>query len=149
MAYQLAVRYHTLAAPPAAPAGGGALAVRVSYDRTELDVGHSARVRAVVTNRGQTEARMLLVDLGTPPGFAVDPRALDGLREKGVIQRYTVTGRGVIVYLAKLDAAQSVTLEYDITARMPLKAVARPSVVYAYYNPESRATAAGEVFTVR
>ncbi|KPJ74785.1 MAG: hypothetical protein AMS14_04805 [Planctomycetes bacterium DG_20] len=148
MAYQFVVRYHSLRAVEAAGTRPG-LAVSVDYDRTELRTGGVVRVRAAVTNRTATDARMVLVDIGTPPGFAVRPAGLEKLRERGAIQRYTLTARGVIVYLDRLPAGRTLAITYEMTARMPLRAVARPTTVYAYYDPDRRAAARPATFVVR
>jgi hypothetical protein len=146
MGYQLAVRYHSLAA---APEAGGSLSVKVDYDRTNLTVGGTVAVRATVTNRGDAQADMLVVDLGTPPGFVVRPGGLDRLVRRRTIQRYTLTARGMIVYLERLAAGESLEIGYEIAATMPIKAVASPTEVYTYYAPERRAAAKAAAFTVR
>ncbi len=148
MAYQFVVRYHSLqAAATTRPAGP--LAVRVEYDRTTLATNDTVGVRAVVTNNTARAARMLLVDIGTPPGFVVRPGGLEKLKAAGKIDRYTLTSRGVIVYVGLIRAGGTLEIGYDMVALMPLKAVAAPTTVYAYYDPQRRASATPAVFTVR
>ena len=46
--------------------------------------------------------KMALIDLGVPPGFTVLAEDLSRLVEKGVIARYELTGRQIIIYLEDL-----------------------------------------------
>ena len=150
MAYQVAVRYHSEAAAEATTSGPGqrGLALKVDYDRTSLATDATVKVRAIVMNNTLAKADMLVVDIGTPPGFAVRAGGLEFLRTVGTIERYSLTARGVIVYLRSLAAREQVTIEYAMAANMPLKAVAPPARVYAYYQPDNAAAAKAVAFTV-
>ena len=77
-----------------------------------------------MTNNTAGPARMLLVDIGTPPGFAVRPDGLEKLKAAGEIDRYTLTARGVIVYVGLVPASGRLEITYDMMALMPLKAAA-------------------------
>ena len=57
---------------------------------------------ATVANNRPVAAKMIIVDLGLPPGFTLIPDALNALVEDGVIERYSTTGRQIIVYLRQL-----------------------------------------------
>ena len=59
-----------------------------------------------------------------------------------------VAGQGVIVYLADLAPKRSLTIEFDMLARIPLAAVARPTTAYEYYQPETKTAAPGGKFQV-
>ena len=141
MGYQIVVRYHS-EAPMRTRTPMQGLAVSVDYDRTRLETGGTVQVRTVVTNNTEVRQQMLLVDIGTPPGFAVRAGALDKLQAQGRIDRYTVTARGVIVYVDSLNPGESLSIRYRMVARMPLHAVAAPTVAYAYYDPDLQASAA-------
>ncbi len=148
MGFQFALRYHTMApSGPGAP-GERPLDIQVSYDRTKLEVNQTLHVIATVRNASGQTANMLLADIGTPPGFSVDPAGLDKLRAAGKIDRYTLTARGVIVYITSLPAGGSLDITYALTARMPLVAVAAPTSVYAYYQPQNVASATAARFEV-
>jgi hypothetical protein len=146
MGYQLSLRYHSRAqaAPAQAP-----LAIEVHYDRAQLSVNQTVAVEAIVKNRTGSAARMLLADIGTPPGFAVDPTGLEKLRADGKIDRYTLTARGVIVYINTIAAGDELRIKYAMIAKMPLKAVAAPTKVYAYYDPSQQAAVPAVTFTVK
>ncbi len=47
----------------------------------------------------------------------------------------------MIVYVPRIDAGGSLEIPYEMTARYPLRALAAPSQVYAYYQPEVHAAA--------
>jgi len=138
MGYQVVVHYH---APPTPPAPEAPLAVTVNYDTTRLSATQTVRVKATIANRAPTDATVLLVDLGTPPGFTVDPTALSRLRDAGTIDRYTLTARGVILYVPRIAARSALTVEYTMRARYGVHATAAPTRVYPYYQPEHAAAA--------
>jgi len=138
MGYQVCLRYH---APAAAARPEAPLAVTVDYDTGDLQADQIVHVRATVRNRSGEDAKVLLVDLGTPPGFSVDPTGLDALVKAGRIDRYTLTARGVIVYVPAIAAGSDLKIAYDIRARYPVRAAAAPTRVYAYYQPELTAAA--------
>lgn len=148
MGYQVVVRYHTLKAP-ASDSGRGPLDINVEYDRTELRVGESLIARVTITNNSSESARVLLADVGTPPGFSVDPSGLDKLQAQGKIDRYTVAARGVILYIPQVKANARLDLSYKLIARMPLSAVAAPTRLYPYYDPDSLASDSPARFTVK
>jgi len=144
--YQVVIHYYTQAPTPAAQAP---VQIKVDYDRSRLEVGQSVTVKATITNTSDATANMLLADVGTPPGFSVDTTGLEKLRAAARIERYTVTSHGVIFYISKLNARTSITLEYRMTAKIPLKAQAAPTTVYPYYEPQQLSAAAATTFTVQ
>jgi len=144
--YQVVIHYYTHAPTPKAQAP---VQIQVDYDRSRLQVGQSVTVKASITNTSAATANMLLADVGTPPGFSVDKTGLEKLRAAGKIERYTVTGSGVIFYISKLNGRASLTLEYRMTAKIPLKAQAAPTTVYPYYEPQQLSAAAATTFTVQ
>ncbi|MDP6543129.1 MAG: MG2 domain-containing protein [Phycisphaerae bacterium] len=144
--YQVVIHYYTQKPTTRAQAP---VQIKVDYDRSNLQVGQSVTVKATITNTANAPANMLLADVGTPPGFSVDTTTLEKLRAAGKIDRYTVTSHGVIFYISKLSAGMSITLEYRMTARIPLKAQAAPTTVYPYYEPQQLSAAPATTFTVQ
>ncbi len=84
---------------------------------------------------------MVVVDLGIPPGFTVHSGDLINLVEKKVIQKYSLTGRQIIIYFDKIDTKATVSLKYGLTADFPIKAKTTKSRAYLYYEPEKEAFA--------
>jgi len=142
---QVVVHYHTQRPVARAEAP---VQIKVDYDRSDLRVGQTATVRAIITNNSPAAANMLLADVGTPPGFSVDSAGLEKLRAAGKIDRYTVTSRGVIFYITRLAAGAGLTLEYKMTAKLPLNAKAAPTTIYPYYQPQQLSAAQPAAFTV-
>jgi hypothetical protein len=105
-------------------------------------------VTATVRNDSPTDADMPLIDVGTPPGFRVRAEGLEKLVQDGAISRYTITARGVIVYMDKLPTRSKVTLTWKMVPTMPIRALSRPSSAQPYYKPESASHCAPVKFTV-
>jgi len=150
LGYQVVVNYYTTdRAGTGTAAGIGAaeraqppVSIEVAYDRTGLAVGETVAVRATLTNRTDATVHMVMADVGVPPGFGVDGAELDKARSAGRIERYTLTARGVIIYLNRLDARGRLELGFRMKARMMLKAQAAPSTAYPYYEPHRLSAAA-------
>ncbi|MDW8069413.1 MAG: MG2 domain-containing protein [Anaerolineae bacterium] len=119
----------------------GPIEIRVSYDRTELEVNETVIQRVQVTLR-EGRAQWAIVDLGVPPGFAVRTEDLDELIRRTAdaptrVKRYEWTGRQVILYLENLSG--TVEFSYRLRARFPVRAWSPAATVYDYYNPTLRA----------
>jgi hypothetical protein len=81
---------------------------------------------------------MVIVDLGVPPGFEVESGDLAQLVSDGVISKFNLTGRQIIVYLDHVDQEKPLSLTYRLKAKFPVKAKTPKSTVYEYYNPDIR-----------
>jgi hypothetical protein len=132
-----------------APARQEPLSITVAYDKTTLAANETASVTATIKNQTDMRAEMPLIDLGIPPGFTVITDDLDTAKDRGVIDKYTLTGRQIIVYMQKLDPNQSVTLTYQLKAKYPIKAKTPLSKVYPYYNPEQVSVSQPQEIDVR
>jgi CD109 antigen len=84
---------------------------------------------------------MVIVDLGLPPGFTLIPENLNRLVDQKVIEKYSTTGRQIIVYLREVDHGKPIEIKYQLLAKYPLKAKTPKSAVYEYYNPDVRVEA--------
>ncbi len=147
--YQVtAIYYLPWTEAPPEPEPVGLMEVDVSYDRTSLAVDDvvTVAVRARLTREGL--ARMVLLDLGIPPGFSVLAEDLTALVEKGLIARYDLTGRQIIIYIENLSSEQTVAFTYRLRARFPMRVKTQPGAAYDYYNPEERSVLTPTVMTV-
>jgi hypothetical protein len=139
MQYQIVGRYYVPWARRVDPRDP--LTIDVSYDRTRLAQDETATARVRVQNNTPATARMIMVDLGIPPGFepsGEDFAALaDATRGKngGKLEKYTITAKQVILYFDALKPRQRVDFTYRLRARFPLRAQSFSSRVYEYYNP--------------
>ncbi len=80
---------------------------------------------------------MTIIDLGIPPGFTVESDGLEKLVTNKVIQKYSLTGRQVIIYIDEIKGKQSIDVSYQLRAKYPVKVQAPRSQVYEYYKPEN------------
>ena len=148
--YQVtAIYYLPWSVAPPEPEPAGMMSVEVSYDRTQLVVDDvvNVTVRARLLRPGV--AKMVLLDLGIPPGFTVQAEDLSALVEKGVIARYELTGRQIIVYIEDFSSEEMLAFAYRLKARFPLRAKTQQYQAYDYYNPESPSILQPTLLTVR
>jgi len=125
------------------------MSIEVSYDKTELAVSDMLECKVTVTNNRPAAAKMVIVDLGLPPGFTVLTEDLNALVEKGIMEKYSLTGRQIIVYLREVPPEKPVILQYRLMARFPIKAKAAKSIAYEYYDPSVRDEAAPQEILVK
>ncbi|MFL7793190.1 MAG: hypothetical protein AB8I69_13690, partial [Anaerolineae bacterium] len=111
------------------------ITIDVAYDRTALAVNDEVTVDVTVRLNQEGVVKMALIDLGVPPGFNVVTEDLSQLVEMGVIARYELTGRQIIIYLEDLSSDARLTFSYRLQARFPMRAQTPPSSAYDYYNP--------------
>ncbi|MBX3011817.1 MAG: hypothetical protein KF832_09945 [Caldilineaceae bacterium] len=148
--YQVVADYYLpWSAIPPTPAAEKAVAIAVTYDRTELAVNDLVNVTAAVELLAPGMAGTLLVDLGIPPGFQPLTEDLDALVAQGLIARYELTGRQILVYLTNVPSGQRYTLPYRLQARFPIQAQVPSSQAYDYYTPEQQETAPPQRVIVR
>ena len=111
------------------------ITIDVDYDRTALAVNDEVTVDVGVRLNKEGVVKMALIDLGVPPGFVVLTEDLSRLVEKGIIARYELTGRQIIIYLEDFSSGAPLTFNYRLRARFPMRAQTPPSSAYDYYNP--------------
>lgn len=141
MQYQIVGRYYV---PWAQPAGQPTepMSIDLGYDRTTLAQDETATARVRVRNNTRATARMVMVDLGIPPGFEPQGEDFAALvdstrgRVGGKLEKYTITAKQVILYFDGLAPNQTVEFTYKLKAKFPLRAKSFASRVYQYYNPE-------------
>jgi len=139
--YQVVGRYYLPYPDRALPHREEPMTINVEYDRTELAAQDIIDVTATVINNRAGRAKMVIVDLGLPPGFTLIPDKLNRLVEDEVIEKYSTTGRQIIVYLREVVHQKPIEIRYQLVAKYPLRAKTPKSAVYEYYNPDVRAEA--------
>jgi hypothetical protein len=132
----------------APPQTSQTLAVEVEYDRTTLAVDDQVTATVHVVWQQPGGARMLLLDLGLPPGFTVLTQDLQALVESGQVQRYELTGRQLLVYLEDFTSEGPLTFQYRLRARFPMRAKTPLYSAYDYYNPGLRTEQAPDEMVV-
>ncbi|HID08022.1 MAG TPA: hypothetical protein EYP10_12855, partial [Armatimonadetes bacterium] len=126
------------------------LDIAVDYDRRELSVNDIVQCTVTVRNNQPATAKMVIVDIGIPPGFQVLTEDLTALVEEKVIQRFNMTGRQLIIYLDEVRPRQPIRITYRLKARYPIRAQSGKAIAYEYYAPDQTRTEAKPVeFVVR
>ena len=134
--YQVATRFYLpWDLVPMVEMMGELITIDVDYDRTALAVNDEVTVDVGVRLNKEGVVRMALIDLGVPPGFTVLTEYLSRLVEQGIIARYELTGRQIIVYLEDFSSEAPLAFSYRLRARFPMRAQTPPSSAYDYYNP--------------
>jgi len=142
LTYQIAASYYLpWSYIPTEEKERGPLSIIVRYDRASLSVDDVLGAEVEVSNRTSTPAFMVIVDLGIPPGFSVDETSLRRLVEKDTVEKYSKTGRQIVLYFRQIPAHSKITFSYSLKARFPIRAQTPPSTAYLYYNPETKAVA--------
>jgi len=134
--YQVATRYYLpWDRVPKVEMMGELMTIDVDYDRTALAVNDTVAVDVGVKLNQPGVVKMALIDLGVPPGFTVLAEDLSRLVEQGIIARYELTGRQIIIYLEDFSSESPLRFSYRLRARFPMRAQTPPSSAYDYYNP--------------
>jgi uncharacterized protein YfaS (alpha-2-macroglobulin family) len=136
LAYQI-VATHYLLWPQGLTETQKELSIDVRYDTTSLKKDDLLTCGVALRYNRTGSAQMTIVDLGIPPGFEVIPDAFEQMKG-GVIERYSLTGRQVILYFREIRGGEPVSFNYQLRAKFPVKAKTPTSVVYQYYEPEVR-----------
>ncbi len=161
--YQLTVSYYlpweSLARYPDLVGAEDLVTIDVAYDRTELAVDDTVEVGVTVSmNQADGVADQAIIDLGVPPGFAVETEDLARVVARyedvpadygyATIERFELTGRQIILYVRNLTGEAPLTFSYRLRAKFPLVAQTPASTAYDYYNPATAAEAAPQTLVV-
>jgi hypothetical protein len=123
------------------PAKQPVLNVSVDYDRTDLSTSDILRAKATLKYNGEVPTYMVIVDLGIPPGFSIDPGDFAEMVGAKKVMKYTVTSRTVTLYLGDVKPGDVKTFDYTLKPKYPVKAKTPATVAYEYYTPANRAAA--------
>jgi uncharacterized protein YfaS (alpha-2-macroglobulin family) len=125
-----------------------ALSIDVAYDRSRLAQNDIATATATVKNNLDKTAKMVMIDLGIPPGFELLSEDLEQLQEStahqtnGRLEKFSLTATQAILYLNSLSPNQTITVKFRLRAKYPIRAKTFQSRAYEYYDPAISATAA-------
>lgn len=84
-------------------------------------------------------AKMVMVDLGIPPGFELliedleDYRTQSAARKTARLEKFSLTPTHAILYFDSIGAGETGTLRYRLRAKYPIHARGFQSRVYQYY----------------
>jgi uncharacterized protein YfaS (alpha-2-macroglobulin family) len=118
------------------------LSIDVAYDRTHLAQDDIATATATVKNNLDKTAKMVMVDLGIPPGFDLLSEDLQAYQDKstgqksGHLSKFSLTATQAILYFDSFASGDTVTVKFRLRAKYPIRAKTFQSRVYEYYDPE-------------
>ena len=112
--------------------------VKVTYDRTTMAKDDIVGVRVEVRSNLPGTAAMGIVDVAVPPGFDVLSEDLERAVADKTVQRYSLAGRQIILYVPEFKPDAPFVVSYRVRARFPLRGVTGAASAYEYYNPDNR-----------
>ena len=152
LAYQVVGKYFV---PWDQKPAGEPLSISVDYDRTQLAQNDIATATTTVRNNLPDVAKMVMVDLGVPPGFELLSEDLQAYREKtagrksGRLEKFSLTATQAILYFDSIAPRDAVTLSFRLRAKYPIRVRTFASRVYKYYDPEVNSVARPVLLEVR
>jgi hypothetical protein len=66
----------------------------------------------------------------------VIPDFFNTMVEKKIIDKYTLTGRQITIYVRSIAKGKPLHFSYELKAKYPVKAMTPKSSAYEYYNPD-------------
>jgi hypothetical protein len=125
------------------------LRLLAKFDKTEGEIDDKITCHVEAERVGFRGYGMMLAEIGLPPGADVDRSSLEAAMKSSswAISQYDVLPDRVVVYL--WPPAGGVKFDFQFRPRFGLNAQTAPSVIYDYYNPESRATLPPARFIVK
>lgn len=122
------------------------LRLAVAYDRIQSAAG--APVTCTVEVSRATGAGMLIAEIGLPPGAEVDRESLErAIAATGSeVDAYELHPDRVVVYLS--PGMTPTRFGFSFRPRYGISALAAPSTLYDYYNPDASVTLAPPRFVV-
>jgi hypothetical protein len=131
------------------PAGGSSpdLRLQATFDKTDARIGSSITCHVEAERIGFRGYGMLLAEIGLPPGADVDRSSLETALKNWTIMQYDVLPDRILLYL--WPRAGVIKVDFQFRPRFGLAAKTAPSVIYDYYNPESRVVVQPVKFLVK
>ena len=98
---------------------------------------------------------MVMVDLGIPPGFDLLSEDLQAYVEKsasqksGRLEKFSQTATQAILYFNSIGVGDTLTLQFRLRAKYPIRVRTFQSRVYEYYDPDVSSVARPTQLEVR
>jgi len=127
----------------------GDLRLLARFDKTQSNTADEITCHVEAERVGFRGYGMMLAEIGLPPGADVDRGSLEtAMTSSGwSLTRYDVLPDRVVVYL--WPRAGGVNFDFKFRPRFGLNAKSAASVLYDYYNPESRSVVQPSVFRIK
>jgi hypothetical protein len=123
------------------------LSIDVSYDRTSLFQDDIVTATATMTNNLDKTAKMVILDLGIPPGFELFSEDLQEYQDNGAgaksghLSKFSFTATQAILYFDSFAPGDTVKVKFRLRAKYPIRARTLKSKVDEYYAPELNSVA--------
>jgi len=127
----------------------GDLRLLTKFDKTVSTTSDEITCHVEAERVGFRGYGMMLAEIGLPPGADVDRSSLETAMTSSEwsLTQYDVLPDRVVVYL--WPRAGGVKFDFKFRLRFGLNAKSAASVIYDYYNPESRTVVQPSIFKVR
>jgi hypothetical protein len=127
----------------------GDLRLLAKFDKTESTTSDEITCHVEAERVGFRGYGMMLAEIGLPPGADVDRSSLEKAMTSSDwnLTRYDVLPDRVVVYL--WPHAGGVKFDFKFRPRFGLNAKNAASVIYDYYNPESRTVVPPAIFKIK
>jgi uncharacterized protein YfaS (alpha-2-macroglobulin family) len=112
--------------------------VSVTYDRTTLAKNDVLGAKVRLTYNGEVSTYMVIVDLGLPPGFELDPSSFEKMVEEKKLMKFSASSKTATLYFGAMTPGQSIEFSYGLRAKYPIKAKTPETHAYEYYTPKNR-----------
>jgi uncharacterized protein YfaS (alpha-2-macroglobulin family) len=113
--------------------------IDVTYDRTKLAANDLLHAKATLKYAGEVPTFNVIVDLGIAPGFTVDAGEFADMVAAKKIAKFSVTSRQVTLYIGDVKPGDTLTFDYSLRAKYPLRVQAPGATAWEYYTPANRA----------
>ena len=84
------------------------------------------------------EVKIPLLRYYTVFNVEAQTEGLEKAKSEGKIEKFTLTGRQITVYVRRIEPAKPLLFSYQLKANYPVKAKTPKSAAYEYYNPKVR-----------
>ncbi len=127
----------------------GDLRLLAKFDKTESKVTDEITCHVEAERVGFRGYGMMLAEIGLPPGADVDRGSLETAMTSSnwSMTQYDVLPDRIVVYL--WPRAGGVKFDFKFRPRFGLNAKSAASVIYDYYNPESRSVVQPSTFKIK
>lgn len=124
------------------------LRLLAKFDKTESNTNDEITCHVEAERVGFRAYGMMLAEIGLPPGADVDRSSLETAMTSSEwsLTQYDVLPDRVVVYL--WPRAGGVKFDFKFRPRFGLKAKSAASLIYDYYNPDSRTVVAPSIFKI-
>ena len=110
----------------------------VAYDQSSVALNEVVNVEATMSVAAALPQFNMMAEVGLPPGFRPITADLEALVAETAVADYEIRRDKIVLYIDAMEANQTYTFRYRLTAQIPGTVQAPPSVGYPYYASNLR-----------